>query len=101
MGTPVGTWLSKTSSTNHQKRAESLLGCWRSWLVANRDAMKFGLLELVVCPLLVVAGVLSAHAQPTQQNEQEATSGPQTGCKISIEEMESFQRTRRLAKYCK
>ena len=63
--------------------------------------MKFGLLELVVCPLLVVAGVLSAHAQPTQQNEQEAASGPQAGCSISIEEMESFRRTRRLAKYCK
>ena len=63
--------------------------------------MKFGLLELVVCPLLVVAGVLSGHAQLTQHNEQEAASGPQAGCTTLIKEMESFRRTRRLAENCK
>ena len=30
LGIPVGAWLSKTSSTNHQNRNESLLGSWRS-----------------------------------------------------------------------
>ena len=70
--------------------------------------MKFGLLELVVCPLLAVAGVLTAYAQPIQQSRMEnttpddqgTTSAARSECKISFAEMEAFRGNRRLIKYC-
>ena len=70
--------------------------------------MKFARLELVVAPLLAIAGVLTAHAQPIQQSPmdtitpkgQGAMPATESGCTISLAEMEAFQNSRRLIKYC-
>ena len=76
--------------------------------MALGDAMKFARLELVVAPLLATAGVLTAHAQPIQQSpmdtitpkEQGAMPLAESGCTISLAEMEAFRNSRRLIKYC-